>query len=87
MKLEFEIDHIFEKVTRNSPHIIARLLNEQDFKLTESSTFGGFELKSFSIPRATDDEGKPRFDIFAFNLKDKSKREHFKRGQVVQLIQ
>ncbi len=86
MILEFEIDHVFKKVTRHSPHLIARLLNNGDFQLTECSTFGGFELKAVSMPRALDDEGNPRFDIFAINLKDKSKREHFRKGQIVQLI-
>ncbi len=86
MILEFEIDHVFKKVTRHGPHLIARILNKGDFQLTESSMFGGCELKSISMPRAIDEEGKPRFDIFAINLKDKSKRENFKKGQIVQLI-
>lgn len=86
MAVEFEIDRVLKKVSRNSPQLIARLLNKEEFSLTESSTFGGFEIKSIAMPRALDDEGNPRFDIFIINLKDKSKREYFKPGQIVQLI-
>ncbi|MGG8496489.1 hypothetical protein ACQY1Q_08735 [Tenacibaculum sp. TC6] len=86
MELDFEIDFIFKKVTRHSPHLIARLLSEEHFQLSESSTFGGFEIKGVSMPRATDDKGNPRFDIFAIYFKDKTKRENFNKGQIVQLI-
>ncbi len=86
MVVEFVIDYVFDKVTKNSPHILARMVDLQDFQLTENSTLGGYKVKSCSRPRSIDDTGKPRFDIFSFNLEDKSELINFKKGQKVELV-
>lgn len=86
MVVHFEIDYVFEKVTKNSPHILARMIEPQDFQLTENSTLGGYRVNSCSRLRSIDDKGMPRFDLFSFNLNDKSELINFKKRQRVELV-
>lgn len=45
----------------------------------------GAGIKAFQIPRALDEEGKLRRDLFAFLLKDKSELSRFVVGKIVKL--
>lgn len=81
MEIELQIDYIFEKVTRHSPHLIAQMLNKYgNFSLTRNLTLGGVEIEIFRMPRSLDEEGNLRFDIFTFVLKDKLALSHLKKG-------
>jgi hypothetical protein len=88
MEIEFQIEYVFDKVDRQGPHIIARMLTKDgNFKMTESLTLGGYSEKKFDMPRVLDDNGNPRFDTFTFDLKNKSEITYFKQGQIVKLIE
>ena len=84
MDIKFRVEYIFENVDRHGPHLLAKLLtNESNFHLTEKSTLGGFEIKRFGIPRALDDDGNLKIDLFTFDLKNKADLLNFKKGDIV----
>lgn len=88
MVIEFQIDYVFEKVTKHGPHLIARMLTKNgNFSLTDNLTLGGFKVKRFGMPRSLDEEGNLRLDMFTFVLKDKSALSHLKKGQIVKLFE
>ena len=88
MGVEFQIEHIFENIKRkSSPHLIAKMLTENGkIFLSDTSTLDGVPVKSFNMPRSIDDEGNPRFDIYSFELKDKSQVSNFEKEQIVTFL-
>lgn len=89
MIIKFRIDHVLHNAARKTPHIFDTQLNhfEYNFQLTDSTTLGGYEIIHFSMPRALDEDGNPRFDCYVFRLKDRSNLKYFKAGQEVELIE
>lgn len=88
MELEFRIEFVFKNPSRKSPHFLACMLTRNGrFNLTENLTLGGYGIKNMVMTRVLDEQGNPRFDIFAFVLKDKSEIGCFKKGQVLKLVE
>jgi hypothetical protein len=84
--IEFKIEGVF-KITGKGYLVFAKHLNQgKNWKLTEESKLGGIEIKPvLSIPRALDKKGNPRFDLFAFHLKNISDNIKLKEGDIVEL--
>ncbi|WP_338791321.1 hypothetical protein V9L05_00760 [Bernardetia sp. Wsw4-3y2] len=86
MQSTFKIEDKF--TVKNDVYILASIVGDiSEYKLTENSTLGGIPIKPFlTIPRVTDKNGNPRFDLFGFCLKSKNDLEKVEIGKVVQLI-
>lgn len=71
MPVQFEIESVI-KITKRGYFIFARQLTPgQNFVVTDKSFLGGVELKKYlEIPRAINDKGEQRYDLFAFHLKN-----------------
>ncbi len=87
MPVQFEIQSIF-KITNRGYYVLARHLNPgQNFVVTEKSFLGAAELaKYLDIPKATNDKGEQRYDLFAFHLKNDEDNTKLKPNTVVELI-
>lgn len=84
--IQFEIEGVF-KITRRGYFVFARYINQgTNWALTEESKLGGIGINPIlSMPRATDKEGNPRFDLFAFQLKNSADSTKLKEGDIVEL--
>lgn len=89
MVIRFRIDHVPHNAPRKSLQIFATQLDNFDynFQLTDSITLAGYGIKQFVMTRALDKDGNPRFDCYAFRLKDRSHLKSFMAGQEVELIE
>lgn len=57
-----------------------------NFKLSDSSFLGEVEIENwFDIPRALDESGNQRLDVFAFVLKNEMDKNRVKEGQILLL--
>ena len=73
----FEIEFVFSK----EGLIFARVLKEGAFTVTATSTLGGCRLlESLNSPRALTPDGQPRYDLFAFRLRDRRESSKLKVG-------
>ena len=88
MRIQFEIESIFEITLRQQVYVLAKLLNDDiDFELTDKSTLGEVPIEKWlDIPRAQDENGNQRLDLFAFALRNKNQKEELNIGQIVELI-
>lgn len=86
-KIKFEVIHV-AKENRKNAYLIARILDSSTvFSLSDRSTLAGIAIKPcITQPRALDNEGKPRFDLFVFYLIQFSDLTEFTEGQEVELI-
>ena len=80
----FEIEFLFAE--RKEAFLFARQIKEgTHFSVEGNCHLGGVPIKSqLSMPRAQK-EGKPRFDLFGFHLRNKADISQFKVGQIVEL--
>lgn len=87
MPVQFEIESVFKVATRGY-YVVARCLTpEKNFFITDKSYLGGVELaKYMDIPRATNDKGEQRYDLFAFHLKNDDDRTQLTPKTIVDLI-
>ena len=87
MAVQLEIESVF-KITNRGYFVLARQLTPgQNFVVTDKSFLGGVELtKYLDIPRATDDKGEQRYDLFAFHLRNDEDNDKLKPKTVVELI-
>lgn len=86
MSVQLEIESVF-KITNRGYFVLARQLTPgQNFVVTDKSFLGGVELtKYLDIPRATNDKGEQRLDLFAFHLKNDEDNNKLKPNTVVEL--
>lgn len=86
MTAKFEIDGIFQ-ITNRGNFISARLINtDLNFQVTDNSRLGEVEVtKWFDIPRAIDNNGRQRMDLFFFKIKNEEDKEKLKKGEIVEL--
>ena len=61
---------------------MARRLDEGTFEIDEHSTLHGCPVHGMQIPRALDESGQQRYDLFAFSVNAESLSE-FHEGQIV----
>ncbi|MEM1122077.1 MAG: hypothetical protein AAGJ18_16650 [Bacteroidota bacterium] len=89
MTVKFEIEVIFRtgKEKNKECFVFAKCLEMQKiFSLTDQSKLGDIAISNFlSQPRATDKEGKPRLDLFAFKIRYKRDWEKMKENDVIEL--
>lgn len=87
MAVLFEIENVFQ-ITNRGYYVFARQLAiGQNFVVTDKSFLGGVELgKYLDIPRALDDKGEQRNDLFAFQIKNDEDNSKLKPKAVVELI-
>jgi hypothetical protein len=72
----------------SSPNLIVEQSEKQDFSVSEDSTFGGAPLiPHLSHPRALDDAGNPRFDVFVLILKNFSDMDRFQVGESYEFVE
>lgn len=85
LAIKFEIFYVTQR--KKPTYLIARIIdNDIHFSLSDQSRLAGFPVEPvISQPRAVDKEGKPRMDLFVFFL-SKSALNHFKVGQIVELV-
>ena len=86
MAVQFEIESVVN-ITNLGFYVFARHLTPgHNFFVTEKSFLGGVELaKYLDIPRATNDKGEQRYDLFAFHLKNDEDNSKLKPKAVVEL--
>jgi len=65
--------------------VLARRGDAVEFWLNASTTLDGCPVAGGDIPRALDESGKPRLDLWGFFLRNDRDREKFSVGKVVQL--
>ena len=87
MAVQFEIESVI-KVTNRGYYVLAKRLSaEQNFVVTDKSFLGGVELtKYLNIPRATNEKGEQRHDLFAFHIKNEEDNSKLKPKAVVELV-
>ena len=73
------VEHVLD--LGDEAHVLIVGPEGTSFALTDDSTLGGKPIRKWlSQPRALDENGNPRFDIFNIILKSRSDRIHFKAG-------
>jgi hypothetical protein len=89
VKFEIEAKYKTGKKRNEKYFVFAKCLEiEKEFKVTDNSRLGEIEISKFlTQPRATDKEGKPRFDIFIFKIRYKKDCDELEEGQIVELIE
>lgn len=86
--IKCRIDYVFNLPKRKVPQLLVAILEKNaQFGIHDTSTLGGYGVKSISGVRALDENGEPRMDLFAFQLKNKSDLIHFRVGQLVKFVQ
>jgi hypothetical protein len=81
-----EIDFVIEAVLKSKGYVLARICASTDFSLTLSATLGGVPIRPvLQQPRALNQSGQPRHDLFAFVLQSSSDIAQFKPNTTVLL--
>ncbi|MEM6339452.1 MAG: hypothetical protein AAF673_05990 [Pseudomonadota bacterium] len=88
MAIKFKIEYVF-KVTGRGYFVTATLIeNERTFSLSEKSKLGEVGITSYvDKPRAIDEDGNIRHDLWAFQIKNERDADKLQRGQIVELSQ
>ena len=76
-----------EFVAAERGYLIARQLAPRPFRLVEGSQLDGcpLEPRHLEVPRASNPDGTPRTDLFAFLLRRREQAARFKPGDRVEL--
>lgn len=80
--MRFEVQSIVDGVR---PFLIVRALEPGEVRLTASSLLHGAKVRAFDLPRAVDERGQPRHDLFGFILERREELARFSVGQRVEL--
>lgn len=84
---KFEIESMFNILGRDQVCVTAKRLDDLYFKMSDNSTLNDIPIENFTdIPRAHDNDGNIRYDLFVFMLKDKDDKEKLVKGQIVELV-
>lgn len=82
----FRIDVILKMPPRKSMYLLGTLLAEGiDFKWSGNCLLGNSPIKNITTCRALDENGKPLFNKFGVQLKDRSHLIDFREGMTVQI--
>lgn len=87
MAVQFEIESVI-KVSGRGYFVLARQVSPgQNFVVTDESFLGDVELSKYlDVPRATNDKGGQRHNLFAFRLKNDEDNSTLKPMTVVDLV-
>jgi hypothetical protein len=80
----FEVESLV-KVTDGMAVVLARRLDSMDFTLRPGSLLNGVSVSGGEIPRAINDAGQIRFDLWGFFLENPHDLSKFSVGQIVTL--
>lgn len=85
MAVLFRIEYV---LIAGDPTILAECLEkDKNFEVTKNMRLGSVELEEwFSMPRALDQNGQPRCDLFVFAMRKKQDASRLKKGDIVQLL-
>jgi hypothetical protein len=90
MGVKFEIEGGYKsgKKKHAKYFVFAKCLEmDKNFEVTDKSKLGNIEISKYlTQPRALDNEGNPRLDIFLFKIRYKKDCDELKEGQIVELI-
>jgi hypothetical protein len=76
-----------EYVGRDGEYVFARQLELREFALGPGATLGGCPVRpQLTQPRAFDENGAPRTDLFAFSLVGPGRARAWEVGDVVVLL-
>jgi hypothetical protein len=86
MAVKFEIDFVLSD-KRKDNYVIARLMDpDQNFNVQENSFLNQVPIKSGIIsPRALDETGAPRYDLFIFYPVNPEDIKFFEKWMIVEL--
>ena len=85
--MKFQIEAIFKITNRGYFVTVICLENDNTFEVTDKSKLGNIAIKPFlTQPRAIDENGNQRMDLFAFQLKNDIDFEKLRAGEIVNLI-
>lgn len=87
MPVSFQIQHCFT-ISSRGEFVLARMLEPgKEFYVPRRSFLGGVELEKFmEIPRILDKNGRQRYDLFAFQLKNARDRSFLTIDSIVDLF-
>jgi hypothetical protein len=80
--VRFEVQSIIDGVR---PFVIVRAVEPGLFGVTQFSTLNGAPVRKFDLPKAVDEAGKPRLDLYGFILERREDLAKFTVGQRVDL--
>jgi hypothetical protein len=74
-----------EFAERDRGFVIARALEPRPFRLAPDSTLGACPVSAMSMPKASNPDGSPRTDLFAFRLVYPDDVSELRVGSIVEL--
>jgi hypothetical protein len=81
----FEVEDVLP-ITGRGVVVLARALSTRDFHVGTNSTLAGCPISpALEQPRALTPDGRPRLDLFAFQLRNPDDAGRFARGETVWL--
>jgi hypothetical protein len=86
MNVQFEIESILN-TKGHEPYVVARMVNPgKEFTLGTIAFLNQIEIKPYFVsPRALDESGNPRFDLFIFYPAKAKDIQLFSQGMTVEL--
>lgn len=84
LSAKFEIEAV-SSVTGQGYLVMARRLDEVEFWINGSTRLDGAAVRHGDIPRALDQHGKPRLDLWGFFLTNDADSHRFQPGKRVEL--
>jgi hypothetical protein len=85
--LEFEIVQIVD-VREKEQYIYAKQIGQgNDFIIKSGAYLGDIELEEYlDVPRALDDQGQQRQNLFVFKTKQQIDKAKLRKGMIVKLV-
>lgn len=82
---KFEVEDV-SPITGQGYLVLARRLDDTDFWINESTQLDGAAIRHGDTPRALDEEGNQRMDLWGFLLANDEDSQRFNPGKVVELV-
>ena len=84
--VQFEVENVVN-LTDQGVLIFAKTMDDTEFFVKAGQQLNGCEISGGSIPRALEEDGRPRFDLWGFLLKNRNDEARFSVGDIVELSQ
>lgn len=86
MSVKFKIE-LISKLEKKKYFVFAQCLEtEKNFWVTENSKLNDVEISNYiSKPRAIDENGNPRHDLYIFKIKYHKDFDQLKEGDIIEL--
>lgn len=87
MSVQFEIESIVSIANRGYYVLARHLIPGQEFHITCKSFLGDVELVDYiDIPRAINEKGEQRTDLFSFHIKNPEDNKKLAKNQIAELL-